>query len=263
MRYENPGMLYQPSPGKPKVAYLEDVWSAASPEARSHFTARIEALRAQGHEVIALGPEWNFLSEVPLILYPMDAYPAAAFTHTNPFRNNPFEPPRRTLDENLLVRLPKAAISLRFGLFDRSRSLSERYRQTVAEKLGDDVVLLSPSTEAIMTDDLIQQRAGAKLDGHDRITMPKNRIPEWGQLSLPNPENQAIGIAAAGRLPDLMRFYEAFYGSAGIPVETVGGPPPDSMRPPTPGLLSLSGFLTSAGSPPPPVTRSSDQHTAN
>src|SRR4029434_1422174 len=164
----------------------------------------------QGYEITPLGSEWNFLSEVPLILYPMDAYPAAAFTHTNPFRRNPFEPPRRTLDENLLVRLPKAAISLRFGLFDRARSLSERYRQIVADKLGDEIVMRAPSTEAIWTEDLMAGRAGARLDGHDRITMSKNRIPEWGQLSLPAAENQTVGMTVTGQLPYLMRFFQSY-----------------------------------------------------
>jgi hypothetical protein len=207
-RFENPGMLYQPSSQKPVVAYLEDIVRAASPEAQVHFSNQLEKFREQGHGVVPLDSQWNFLSEVPFLLYPLDAYPATAFTHTNPLHPNPLEPPRRTLDQNLVIRLPKAAISLRFGLFDRARSLSNRYHKIVNEKLGEGVVLLSPSTESIPTLDLFQQKAGARLDGHDRITMPKNRIPDWGQVSLPNQENNAVGITVTGHLPDLMHFVQ-------------------------------------------------------
>jgi Asp-tRNA(Asn)/Glu-tRNA(Gln) amidotransferase A subunit family amidase len=207
-RFENPGMLYQPSAQKPTVVYLEDLVRAASPEAQAHFSNQLERFREQGHTVIPLDSKWNFLSEVPLILYPMDAYPATAFTHTNPLHPNKFEPPRRTLDENLLVRLPKAAISLRFGLFDRARALSHQYSKIVNERLGEGVVLLSPSAESIPTLEIRQQKAGAKLDGHDRITMAKNRLLDWGQMSLPNPQNNSVGITATGRLPDLMHFIQ-------------------------------------------------------
>lgn len=205
-RLQNPGALYQASPTRPALVYLESLVAQASPEARVHFLQSVEAHRQQGFEVRALGAEWDFLAEAPLLLYPFDAYVAGAFTHTNPLQRQRFDPPRRVLDENLAVRLPKGGLSLSLGFFDQARGLSQRYLELVRGKLGQGVVLVSPAAEAIPTAELAAGRAGARLDGHDRITMAKNRIPEWGQMTLPAEGRPEVGVSFAGALPDLMHF---------------------------------------------------------
>ena len=104
------------------------------------------------------------------------------------------------------MRLPKGGLSLRLGFYDQARALSREYQDLMRSKLGENTVLLSPATEAIPTADLLAGRAGARLDGHDRITMPKNRIPEWGQMTFPAPGRPEVGISLSGALPDLMHF---------------------------------------------------------
>lgn len=205
-RHQNPGARFEASPTRPSLIYLESVVAQASPAARVNFLKRVEEYRQQGFAVRSLGPEWNFLAEAPLLLYPFDAYAAGVFSHTNPLQRHRFEPPRRTLDENLLVRLPKGGLSLRLGFFDEARRLSRSYQDLVRNKLGSGLVLASPAAEAISTADLAAGRAGALLDGHDRITMAKNRIPEWGQLTLPSVARPEVGLSLAGALPDLMHF---------------------------------------------------------
>lgn len=205
-RLQNPGALYQAAPTRPALVYLESLVAQASPEARVHFLQNIEAHRRQGFEVRSLGAEWDFLAEAPLLLYPFDAYVAGAFTHTNPLQRQRFDPPRRVLDENLAVRLPKGGLSLSLGFFDQARGLSQRYLELVRGKLGPGVVLVSPAAEAIPTAELAAGRAGPRLDGHDRITMAKNRIPEWGQMTLPAGGRPEVGVSYAGTLPDLMHF---------------------------------------------------------
>ena len=141
-----------------------------------------------------------------MLLYPFDAYVAGAFTHTNPLQGQRFDPPRRVLDDNLAVRLPKGGLSLGLGFYDQARGLSQTYQNLVRNKLGSGVVMVSPAAEAIPTSDLLAGRAGARLDGHDRITMAKNRVPEWGQMTFPAEDNLAVGVSFSGALPDLMHF---------------------------------------------------------
>ena len=210
-RLQNPGAQFQPAHQRPTIAYLESLVSAASPQAQMSFLQRIDEYRAQGYEVQALGPEWDFIGEAPMRLYPFDAYVAGAFTHTNPLQNHRFDPPRRVLDDNLMVRLPKGALSLRLGFYDQARELSRRYESLIHRKIGSDVILASPSTEAISTADIFANRAGARLDGHDRITMAKNRIPGWGQLTLPSQDRPEVGVALTGTLPQLMHFSGEFH----------------------------------------------------
>ncbi|MCC6273452.1 MAG: hypothetical protein IT572_08295 [Deltaproteobacteria bacterium] len=205
-RLQNPGELYQASPTRPALVYLESLVAQASPEARVHFLQSVEAHRRQGFEVRSLGTEWDFLAEAPLLLYPFDAYVAGVFTHTNPLQRQRFDPPRRVLDENLAVRLPKGGLSLSLGFYDQARGLSQRYLELVRGKLGQGVVLVSPAAEAISTAELAAGRASPRLDGHDRITMAKNRIPEWGQMTLPAEGSPEVGLSFAGALPDLMHF---------------------------------------------------------
>lgn len=205
-RLQNPGALYQASPTRPSMVYLESLVAQASPEARVHFLQSVEAYRQQGFDVRALGKEWDFLSEAPLLLYPFDAYVAGAFTHTNPLQRQRFDPPRRVLDENLAVRLPKGGLSLRLGFYDQARGLSQRYQELLRSKLGPNVVLASPAAEAIPSADIAAGRAGARLDGHDRITMAKNRIPEWGQMTFPAEGRTQVGLSLSGTLPDLLHF---------------------------------------------------------
>jgi hypothetical protein len=170
----------------------------------------MEEYRAQGYEVKSLGPEWDFIAEAPMRLYPFDAYVGGAFTHTNPLQGHRFDPPRRVLDDNLAVRLPKGGLSLRLGFYDQARQLSRQYESLINRKLGADVVLASPSTEAIPTAEIVTGRAGARLDGHDRITMAKNRIPGWGQMTLPARDHPEVGVAFSGSLPHLMHFSGEF-----------------------------------------------------
>lgn len=224
-RLQNPGSAYQPSNQRPSIAYLESLVNQASPRAQVNFLRTLEEYRAQGYEVKPLGPEWDFISEAPMRLYPFDAYVAGAFTHTNPLQGQRFDPPRRVLDENLAVRLPKGAISLRSGFYDQARELSRRYESLVNRKLGADVVLASPSTEAIPTADILANRAGARLDGHDRITMAKNRIPNWGQLTLPARDHPEVGVAFSGTMPQLMHFSGEFLPLFRVRTE----PPPQSL----------------------------------
>lgn len=205
-RLQNPGSQYQPANQRPTIAYLESLVSQASPRAQVNFLQTIEEYRAQGYEIRGLGPEWDFIAEAPMRLYPFDAYVAGAFTHTNPLQGHRFDPPRRVLDNNLEVRLPKGGLSLRSGFYDQARDLSARFESLVNRKFGSEVVLASPSTEAIPTADIQAGRAGARLDGHDRITMAKNRIPGWGQLTLPATDHPDVGVAISGGLPQLMHF---------------------------------------------------------
>lgn len=210
MRVASPGQEFQASPFAPRIVYLEELVQSAqlSPFARKIFLDRMAKLRGEGWEVLPLGKEWNFLSEFPYLVYPWDAYTAAAFTHTNPMQVNRFEPPRRTLDNNLLTRMPFGAFSLKEGHFDHARELSRRYQDLVREKLGPGVLVASPSTEAIPTALIREGKAGDNLDFHDMITMMKNRVEEFGQISLPLSENLQAGIAITGRLPDLLHFMD-------------------------------------------------------
>lgn len=205
-RLQNPGSLYQPANQRPTLAYLESLVNQASPRAQVNFLQTMEEYRSQGYEIRALGPEWDFIAEAPMRLYPFDAYVAGAFTHTNPIQGHRFDPPRRVLDNNLEVRLPKGGLSLRLGFYDQARELSARFEGLMNSKLGPEVVLASPSTEAIPTADIVAGRAGARLDGHDRITMAKNRIPGWGQMTLPANDTPDVGVAFSGALPQLMHF---------------------------------------------------------
>ncbi|HKX11784.1 MAG TPA: amidase, partial [bacterium] len=225
-RLQNPGSAYQPSNQRPSIAYLESLVNQASPRAQVNFLRSLEEYRAQGYEIKPLGPEWDFISEAPMRLYPFDAYVAGAFTHTNPLQGQRFDPPRRVLDENLAVRLPKGAISLRAGFYDQARDLSRRYESLVNRKLGADVVLASPSTEAIPTADIVANRAGARLDGHDRITMAKNRIPTWGQMTMPARDHPEVGVAFSGTMPQLMHFSGEFLPLFRARTEP---PPPQSL----------------------------------
>jgi len=205
-RLQNPGAMFEASPARPRIAYLESLVAQASPEARVNFLRKVEEYRQQGFEVQSLGSEWDFVAQAPMRLYPFDAYVPEAFTHTNPLQRNRFDPPRRTLDDNLRVRLPKAALSLRLGFYDEARSLSQQYQDLLRNKVGEGVVLVSPATEAIRTEELLAGRAGTLLDGHDLITMAKNRMPEWGQVTLPSAEMPHVGLSLSGALPDLMHF---------------------------------------------------------
>jgi Asp-tRNA(Asn)/Glu-tRNA(Gln) amidotransferase A subunit family amidase len=196
----------QPSPERPRMVYVEEVLKQASPQAKAHFLAQMEKYQAEGYDVIPLGEQWNFLVEAPLLLYPIDAYGAAAFAHTNPLQKNLWEPPRRSLDRNLWTRLPRGEISLRYGLFDQARQLTKRYQDLVRSKLGPQTVLASPSTEAIPKVEIENGRAGSLLDQHDRITMAKNRMPEWGQINLPAKKRGKVGVVFSGSLENLTQF---------------------------------------------------------
>ncbi len=206
MPNQNPASQYHPSVRPPKIVYLEDLLKEVSAEARSHFLGQMEKYRRRGIQIVPLNSSWNFLAEVPLKLYPYDAYGAAIFTHANPLQNRRLDPPRRTLDDNLSVRLPKGVAALESGYYDRARESSRRYLNLVRSKLGDGVVLASPAPEAIPTESILQGKAGSLLDLHDKITMAKNRIPEWGQVTLPKRLHSPFGIAVSGSLPDLAYF---------------------------------------------------------
>jgi len=237
---QNPGALYQPATQRPTITYLESLVNKASPRAQVNFLRTMEEYRTQGYEVRSLGAEWDFISEAPMRLYPFDAYVAGAFTHTNPVQNHPFDPPRRVLDDNLAVRLPKGGLSLRLGFYDQARELSRRYESLVSRKLGDDVVMASPATEAIPTADIVAGRAGGRLDGHDRITMAKNRIPGWGQVTMPARDHPDVGVALSGSLPHLMHFSGEF-----LPLfRARSEPPPQNLSfPPfwTPKIIQGEG----------------------
>lgn len=196
----------QPSTEQPRVVYVQKVLDQASDKSKAHFLGQMEKYKESGYEVQALGKDWDFLVETPLLLYPIDAYGAAAFTHTNPLQKNLWEPPRRSLDRNLWARLPRGEISLRYGLFDQARELTQRYQELVRSKLGPQTVLVSPSTEAIPKLELEQGRAGSLLDQHDRITMAKNRMPEWAQISVPARKRSSVGIVYSGVLENLVQF---------------------------------------------------------
>lgn len=212
MRTVNPGRHFHASPIQPRIAYLEDlvnrVGEKFDPTAQRLFLEKMEALRAQGWEVIPLGSDWNFFSQIPRILYPWVAYPAAAFTHTNPLQANRFEAPRRTLDKPLLARLPFGAFSLENGYFDRAMALGERSVQLALEKLGPGVLLASPAPVAVPKRKIQEAQAGDELDLHDDITMYKNWETNSGQIVRPYAEDPRFGIALTGPLPDLLHYLE-------------------------------------------------------
>ncbi|MGH7830266.1 MAG: amidase family protein, partial [Candidatus Binatia bacterium] len=205
MRFQNPASLYQAYAERPRLAFLASLAAQASPEAYASFKRRLGDLQVGGYAAVSLGSEWNFLSEIPMRIYPYDAYTTAAFAHTNPLRENFWEPPRRTLDQNLALRIPKGVIAMRDGYYDRARRLSRRFDDLVRRKLGRGVVLVSPSAEAIPTEYLLNGKGAAALDQHDRVTMAKNRLPNWGQMVLPDPQDPRVGMAFSGELPDLMQ----------------------------------------------------------
>lgn len=208
MTHENPGRFFTPSASRPRVYFLTELYNKASEISQAHFIERMKRLHERGYEIVALNSDWNFLAMVPTLLYPFDAYPAAAFTHTNPLQGNFFDPPRISLDANMRVRMPKAALSIQHGFFDRARSLSGRYSSLIRRFFPEGSILASPSAEAILTADIVEGRAGARLDGHDDITMGKNRETTWGQASIPAHPNAEVGVAFSGTLPDLMRVME-------------------------------------------------------
>jgi hypothetical protein len=80
----------------------------------------------------------------------------------------------------------------------------------VRQKFGRGVVMASPSAEAIPTEWLLNGKGGAKLDGHDRITMAKNRITEWGQMVFPDQSDASVGVTVTGELPDMMHLLRRF-----------------------------------------------------
>ncbi len=210
MTLENPAALFHPSEERPQIFFLNDLFWEASMPSQRHFLAEMERLKAQGYEVRGLDFRWNFLAQVPGLLYPFDAYSGAAFTHTNPFQRNFWDPPRTTLDANLLSRLPKAALALKYGYFEYARALSHRLSTIVSAKFPPGTVLASPATEAIPTQELFQGRAEARLNVHDAATMLKNRLDHWGQVSVPFARSSRFhtGIAFSGHMPDLLRILE-------------------------------------------------------
>ncbi|MCE9624826.1 MAG: hypothetical protein K8R69_05145 [Deltaproteobacteria bacterium] len=233
VRWQNPGGLFQAAATRPRIVYLESLVKAATTERREHFQRQMQGYREQGYEVTALGPEWDFVAEAPLRMYPFDAYAEAAFAYTNPLRRRAMEVPLRSLDENLLVRLPKGAISIRLGFYDQTRRLSRQYQELVRSKLGEDSVVAFPSVENVPTADLFAGRAGNLLDGSDRITMAVNRIPEWGQITVPNadPALAEIGMAFSGRLPNLMHFSSEKPRSIPLPGPELPTPPARASLP--------------------------------
>jgi len=208
---DNPGELFTPASFRPRLVYspaLVSEMEASFPGAGEAFMKQVESYQQRGHEVVALQDEaWKFSYDLPLINYPWDAYAANLFTHTNALKNGNFEPPRRTLDENNLNRYPLGQFALENGYFDRARANSKEYLSLMREKLGPGVVMLTPSTQAVPTSALLEGKAGAMLDLHDKITMNKNRIPEWGQINLPD-SDRAFGITLSGELPDLVHLME-------------------------------------------------------
>ena len=204
----NPGKMFAPSREIPRIYFLMDVFRHSSRTAQESFIQKMQEMHAKGYQVRALNSDWNFLADIPMLLYPFDAYPAAAFTHMNPLRNNFYDPPRMSLDHNLYIRMPKAALSLEHGYYDKARDFSHRYAAVVSKLFPEGSVLASPSTEAILGQDILQGRAGNALDGHDRITMPKNRIDGWGQMSIPAHPHAEVGLAFSGQLASLMRILQ-------------------------------------------------------
>lgn len=205
MTHSNPGLLFSPSARRPRIYFLTELLQQASQQAQQHFLAQMRRLHDQGYEVMALNSDWNFLSQVPMELYPFDAYPAAAGIHTNPLQRNCFDPPRISLDHNMRVRMPKAALSLEHGFFDRARQLSKQYASLVNRLFGEHSILASPSAEAIRTADIEAGIADKSLDGHDFITMNKNRVDSWGQVNLPADPHAEVGVVFSGALPNLTR----------------------------------------------------------
>lgn len=205
MTHANPGLLFSPSAQRPRIYFLTELLHQASLQAQQHFLAQMRRLHDQGYEVMALNSDWNFLSHVPMELYPFDAYPAAAGIHTNTLQRNWFDPPRISLDHNMRVRMPKAALSLEHGFFDRARQLSRRYASLVNQHFGEHSILASPSAEAIRTADIEAGIADKALDGHDLITMDKNRVDNWGQVNLPASPHAEVGVVFSGTLPNLTR----------------------------------------------------------
>ena len=114
--------------------------------------------------------------------------------------------PRVTLDANLQLRLSRAYLYLQndgkqSSVFEKTRTLSQQYHQLVRDKLGESgLVIATPATEAVSYQKIKEGRAGDDLDQHDRITMPKNRIPAWGETS-----NPLYGITMTGSPSDLLR----------------------------------------------------------
>jgi len=182
---DHPEDQYTASSTRPLVAFQTSLLKAASPVNRQHVIQIINQLIALGYKVVSLDKEWDFLSEVPLSIYPIDAYSGAAIAHVNLLQDNFIDPPRYTIDTNLLQRFPQAYVAIQERHFDRARALSEKLAKTVIDRFGADTILLSPSPEAIPTELIFSGTAGAKLDAHDRITMLQNRVESWAQMNVP------------------------------------------------------------------------------
>jgi len=211
----DPHMVNPPASAKfsqatlaPRIVYLESLLKGATPAARGTFLKRMETLKSQGFEVRSLDNDWNFIAEVPPILYTMDAYGAGVYSYTNPLKGHLWEPPRRTMDVNLQQRLAKGGLSLSHGLFDQARNLNSQYQNLVRRLFGEHTVLASPSPESIPTRDLIHGRAESKILRHDLLTQGKNRIPEWGQVNIPDQVNPQVGVTYSSTLPNLLYLWK-------------------------------------------------------
>ncbi len=198
---------YQPANEKPLVVYLKTLVEKSSAAAKQHFEEQLQALREKGYRIVELDARFDPMVEIPMELYPYDAYPVAGFAHTNPLQNgNGWEAPRYTLNPNLNGRLARGKLYIEHGIFDRALEIHREFQSLIQRILGDKTVMISPSCEAVPTNTFYPGgKSGSLLDGHDLITMLKNRILGWGQVNLPSDQNNIVGVAASGPLPEVMR----------------------------------------------------------
>lgn len=199
--------LFTPSSKQPRVVVLQKMLQPDFQTKASHreLVTFIKLLKGRGFEVVELDASYDFLVDVPMELYPVDSYLAAAVTAMNPKQRNPLgEPPRRLLDANLRKRFSDAMAVLEAGggsFFEEARRLSKQYEALVQSLLGDDTVLLCQSVSPLRRGEFSLGRAGSLLDQHDEITMSGNRMRHWTRITFPTGQARdgvPHGVALSG-----------------------------------------------------------------
>jgi Asp-tRNA(Asn)/Glu-tRNA(Gln) amidotransferase A subunit family amidase len=202
--YNDPQTRFQKSKVKPRVVYFPQFQKTFSKKAQAHTDDQLQRLRDQGYETVALGHEWEWILEVPSLLYAKDTHPVMAIGFDNPTSRGSRADPRSTIDGNLQRRMSWAFLTLASGQFDWARDLSAQYTALMYKLFPNDVVILTPSPEAIPVKDIEQGTARFELRRNDSTSMQQNRVDEWAQRTWPQTPGSLVGVVATGTTQALM-----------------------------------------------------------
>lgn len=221
MTSPNPGRQFQPLPTVPRLVYSEGLLEKFSTQARQTFLSNKRLLESQGYEVIPLGREWDWVFEVPVELWPMDAYYTAAASHANALQKNPWgEPPRNALalDKNVARRDLLGVEAMERGFFDDAVALRDEYNALMAQLLGEDTLFISPASEPIAVQKILTGKAGHELDTHDYNAAMFNgqnggrsrdgtQLLDWSALVLSSKDEAYPRTVVRGPLPHIVSFF--------------------------------------------------------